>query len=232
MLNPTLDFKAKTFHCPHCGVYTKQDWYNLAKGVISDKGFDYYEGFVADSYLSLCSQCKNYALWVNNKIIYPSLSTAPWPAEDMPLNVKDYFLEARSIVNSSSKAASALLRLALQKLMKDLGESGKNMNIDVATLIKKGLPEKFRDALRAVRVIGVDAIRPGKISLKDDAETADALFNLINMIVESTISQQKKVAELYTTLPNQKPPRKRQNRRKTRKTKKREVILKPTILYR
>ena len=232
MLNPTLDFKAKEFYCPHCGVYAKQDWYNLGKGVISGKGFDYYEGFISDSYLSLCSQCKKYALWVNNRIIYPALSTAPWPGEDIPPDVRDYFLEARSIVNASPKAASALLRLALQKLMSDLGESGKNMDSDISLLIKKGLPEKFRDAFRAVRVIGVDAVRPGKISLKDDAETADAMFNLINMIVEATISQQKKVNELYTTLPSQKPARKRQARKKSRKPKKREVILKPTILYR
>jgi len=52
------------------------------------------------------------------------------------------------------------------------------------------------------------------------------------MIVESTISQQRKVNQLYTTLPNPKPARKRKTRKKPRKSKKREVIPKPTILYR
>jgi hypothetical protein len=230
--NPTLDFKANAFHCPNCGVYTKQEWYNLAKGVISEKGFDYYEGFISDLYLSLCTQCKRYALWLNDKIIYPALSIAPWPIEDMPLIVKDDFLEARGIINTSPKAASALLRLGLQKLMAYLGESGKNMELDISSLIKKGLPDKFRDALWAVRVIGIDAVHPGEISLKDDVDTAIALFNLTNMIVESTISQQRKVNQLYTTLPNPKPARKRKTRKKPRKSKKREVIPKPTILYR
>jgi hypothetical protein len=231
VLNPKLDFKANAFHCPHCGVYAKQEWYNVAKGAVSPKGLDYYEGFVPDLYLSLCSICRRYALWLNDKIIYPTPSIAPWPIEDMPLNVKEDFLEARSIINTSPKAASAVLRLCLQKLMCYLGETGRNMELAVSSLIKRGLPERFRDALWAVRVIGVDAVPPGQISLADDMETAIALFNLINMVVDSTISQPRKVNRMYITLPKPKPLRKRQPRKKTRK-KKDDVILKPTILYR
>lgn len=230
MLNPKLDFRASAFHCPNCGVYAKQEWYNVAKGNISNQGLGYYEGFISDLYLSLCSQCSNYALWLNDKIIYPALSTAPWPKEDMPLNVRDDYLEARSIVSKSPKAASALLRLCLQKLMCYLGESGKNMELDISSLIKKGLPERFRDAFWAVRAIGAETVPPGQLSLADDLETATALFNLINMLVESTISQQRKVNQLYTMLPNPKPSRKRQPRKKRKK--KNEVLLKPTILYR
>jgi hypothetical protein len=232
VLNPKLDFKASAFHCPHCGVYAKQQWYNMAKAAISEKGLDYYAGFVRGLYLSMCSKCGKYALWLNEKILYPALSIAPWPIEDMPVNVKEDFLEARSIVNTSPKAASALLRIGLQKLMCCLGESGKNMEIDVSNLIRRGLPERFRDALRAVRVIGANSIRPNEISPMDDLETATALFSLVNMIVEATISQQRKVTQLYTSLPNPKPSQKRQTRKKARKRKKSEVIPKPTILYR
>ena len=232
MLNPRLDFRARAFHCPHCGVYTRQDWYNVAKGAISEKGLDYYEGFVSDLYLSQCSQCKRNALWLNDKILYPTLSIAPWPTEDMPLNVKEDFLEARNIVNSSPKAASAILRLSLQKLMFSLGESGKNMETDINNLIRKGLPERFRDALWAVRAIGKDAVAPGEINALDDLDTASALFNLVNTVIEATISQQKKVNQLYTTLPSPKPIRKRQVRKRARKPRKDDVLLKPTILYR
>ena len=231
----TLDSKSKVFQCPHCGISAKHEWHNLAKGVISENGINYYEGFIPDLYMSLCSQCNRYTLWLNDKIIYPALSFAPWPTEDMPLDTKDAFLEARGVVTSSPKAASALLRLCLQNLMTHLGESGKNLELDISHLIKKGLPKKFRDALLAVRAIGFDAVKPGEINHRDDVDTAIALFNLINMIVEATISQQKKVNQLYTTLPNPKPARKkrRTRKRKKRKTKKKEeVIPKPTILYR
>jgi hypothetical protein len=231
----TLDFKANVFQCPHCGLSAKHEWHNIAKGVISENGISYYEGFVPDLYMSLCSQCNRYTLWHNDKIIYPALSFAPWPTEDMPLDIKDAFLEARSVVTSSPKAASALLRLCLQNLMIHLGENGKNLELNISNLIKKGLPKKFRDALRAVRAIGFDAVKPGEIHPKDDGDTAVALFNLINMIVETTISEQKKVNQLYTTLPNPKHVRKKKRTRKRKKRKpkkKEEVIPKPTILYR
>jgi hypothetical protein len=231
MLNPKQDFKANAFHCPHCGVYTKQQWYNMAKGAISERSLDYYAGFVSGLYLSLCSQCGKYALWLNDKIIYPASSIAPWPNMDMPVNVKEDYMEARSIVKDSPKAASALLRMALQKLMCCLGESGKNMEVDVSGLIRKGLPERFRGALRAVRAIGTDSVRPSEISALDDLETATALFSLVNMIIDATISQQRKVSQLTTSLPNPKLLRKRRARRKARKRKD-EVIPKPTILYR
>jgi len=227
VLNPKLDFKANAFHCPHCGVYAKQDWHNVAKGAISDQGLGFYEGFIPDLYLSFCSKCGKYSIWHNDKIIYPTLSTAPWPTEDMPANVKEDFLEARNIVFASPKAASALLRLCLQKLMIYLGEDGKNLDVDVTSLVKKGLPTSFREAIRAV-----NAGNPGEINLSDDAETALALFNFVNMIIEQTITQPKKVKPMYIVLPNSKPLRKRQTRKRARKSKKNEVIPKPTLLYR
>ena len=198
----------------------------MAKGAIAKNGLGFCEGFIPDLYLSFCSQCGKYAIWFNDKIIYPALSTAPWPTEDMPPTVKEDFLEARNIVFASPKAASALLRLCLQKLMIYLGEGGKNLDVDITSLAKKGLPTSFRDAIRAV-----NAGNPGEINPLDDAETALALFNFVNVIIEQT-SQPKKVKPLYIVLPNSKPLRKRQARKRVRKSKKSEVIPKPTLLYR
>ena len=124
------------------------------------------------------------------------------PSEDMPEDVKEDFLEARNIVMDSPRAAAALLRLALQKLMIHLGEKGKNLNEDIANLVKKGLPQKIQKALDVVRVIGNNAVHPGEIDLRDDKETALALFELINMIVEVMITQPKQVDELFGKLPD------------------------------
>jgi hypothetical protein len=232
---PTLSSKAKVFQCPNCGLSARHKWYNIAKGAISKNGASYYEGFLPDLYMSLCSKCNRYTLWLNDKIIHPTVSFAPWPTEDMPLDIKDAFLEARAVVTSSPTAASALLRLCLQNLITHLGGIGKNLELDIAKLTKKDLPKKFRDQLRAVRVIGFDAVKPGEINLRDDVNTAVALFHLVNMIVEATISQQKKVKR-YTTFSNPKPVRKkRRTRRKTKARtpkKKEEIVPKPTILYR
>ena len=232
MLNPTREYKANTFHCPHCGVYTKQKWRNVAKGVISDNELGFYEGFIPDLYLSFCSKCGDYALWLNDKLIYPALSTAPWPAENMPESVKEDFLEARDIVFASPKAACALLRLALKKLMIVLGEHGKSLDSDVSSLVKKGLPRKFRDGLRAAKVIGAKAVQPGELSNLDDAETAVSLFNLVNLLVEAIIWRRRRVNQTYIVFSTSKPLRRRPKRRKVGKPKKNEVIPKPTLLYR
>jgi len=229
-----LDFKVKAFSCPHCGTNTKHKWYYLAKGGITEKGFNYYVGFVPDLNFGLCAQCNNFTLWLNEKLIYPSLSLAPKPTEDMPISVKKTFLEARKIVESSPRAASALLRLSIQKLIKHLGEKSRNLETAVSNLIEKGLSNKFYDALLAVRILGKKAVKPGVINSKDDINTAIALFILVNMLVESTISQQRKVNQLYTSLPKPKPVKrkKRIQRKKTTTIKKRAIIPKPTILYR
>ena len=229
-----LDFKIKAFNCPHCGTNTKHKWYYLAKGGITEKGFNYYVGFVPDLNFGLCSQCNNFTLWLNRKLIFPALSLAPKPTEDMPISVKKTFLEASKIVKSSPRAASALLRLSIQKLIKHLGEKSRNLETSVSNLIEKGLSNKFYDALLAVRILGKKAVKPGVINSKDDINTAIALFILVNMLVESTISQQRKVNQLYTSLPKPKPVKrkKRIQKKKTPTVTKRAIIPKPTILYR
>ena len=234
MQNLTLNFKKKSFQCPHCGISTRHEWYNLAKGKISKNGINHYEAFIPHYYLSLCSKCKRYTIWLNDKIIYPDLSFAPWPTQDMPCDIKDAYLEARGVVASSPKAASALLRMGLQNLMMHLGENGKNIELDMSNLIKKGLPKKFHHALWAAGVIGARSIKPNEITPRDDVNTAIALFNLLNMMVEATISQQKKVKRLYTARLKAKPARKKKRTQKKKKQtqKTNEIIPKPTILYR
>ncbi|TCK04492.1 DUF4145 domain-containing protein [Phorcysia thermohydrogeniphila] len=194
------EFKKSAFHCPHCGVYSRQNWYYCTPShvvVLSSL----YQDLQENLWVSHCEHCKNYAIWYKGKILYPGSSIAPVPAKDMPEDVKEDFNEARNIVNASPRAAAALLRLALQKLMIHLGEKGKNLNDDIANLVKRGLPRKIQQALDIVRVIGNNAVHPGEIDLRDDEETALALFELINMIVEVMITQPRKIEELYGKLP-------------------------------
>jgi len=222
---------ARTLQCPYCRSYSKQQWYNIAKGILSKKGLDYYEGFVPELHLSVCPQCNRYALWLNDKMILPPLSIAPWPSERMPLNIKEDYLEARTILAASPKAASALLRMSLQNLMAHLGEKSKNIELDVANLARKGLPNNFISAMLAARVIGPAAVSPGKINSSDDVETAMTLFNLINMMSESTIQRQRETTQLYPKTPGKRRIKKKPTPRKNL-VKKREIIPTPTILYR
>lgn len=195
-------FKGDAFHCPHCGVYAHQRWYDGAIGHRrTPSTARSYSRFVERLSISICERCDEYALWLKDKMLYPISSIAPLPVEDMPTSIKEDFVEARNIINASPRAAAALLRLALQKLVVHLGESGKNLNDAIANLVKKGLPTGIQQALDAVRVIGNNAIHPGELNLKDDAKTAVTLFNLVNIIVEVMITQPKEIEEIYGKLP-------------------------------
>ena len=231
MFSSKLNFKSNAFRCPYCGVYSKQKWYDLAKGVMSDRGLDYYEGFIPEIHMSVCPKCHKNIFWLNDTIIYPAVSIAPWPIDNMPLQIREDFLEARNVLAASPKAASALLRLCMQKLLVHLGRNGRNIDFGSIILTKEGSPQKLTDALWAVKAIGPGAVPPGEISPKDNIDTAITLFELINLITEAAVSRQREVNRFYNTLPKRKSVRKRKTQARII-TKKREIIPTPTILYR
>jgi hypothetical protein len=191
-------FRAEAFNCPHCEAYAHQIW-----SVLTSQAQAWPQNFSVgdDLYVSHCVKCKGYAVWRHCMMIHPTpLASAP-PVDHLPWEVKVDYLEARKIVGDSPRAAAALLRLALQKLMVHLGETGNNLNDDIGNLVAKGLPEKVQKALDTVRVVGNNAVHPGQLNIKDDRQTAMTLFDLINIVVETMIVQPKKVNELYGRLP-------------------------------
>jgi endogenous inhibitor of DNA gyrase (YacG/DUF329 family) len=193
------EYKVESFNCPHCGTYSHQKWWgtSLFDGRHSPITVDEIE-------FAYCVRCGKYSLWREAKMIYPSGGSAPLPNSDLPDEIKEDYEEARSIVSLSPRGAAALLRLAIQKLCAHLGEKGKNINDDIASLVKKGLPAKIQKALDIVRVIGNDAVHPGQLDLKDNKATAGELFSLINLIAEVMITQPKNIDALYDNLPDDK----------------------------
>ena len=114
----------------------------------------------------------------------------------MPADVKAIFLEANDILDKSPRGAAALLRLCVQSLMPHLGEKGKNINNDIASLVAKGLDTRIQKALDVVRVAGNYAVHPGQIDWDDDKTVATQLFGLLNLIVETQITQ-KHIEDLF-----------------------------------
>ncbi len=194
-------YEATGFNCPSCDVYSEQLWFQVAYGNEGHKGNSYH-GFVKDLKISFCRKCCLFTIWLEEKMIFPIVSSAPMPSDDMPDDIKADYLEARSIINYSPRAACALLRLVMQKLMAHLGGKGKDLNKDIGMLVENGLPVKVQKALDSVRIIGNEAVHPGELDLKDDIETANKMFKLVNMVVEVMITQPKEVDAIYENLPN------------------------------
>lgn len=191
---PPIYLKA-SFHCIFCNVHSTQEWirvFRQAPGGITA---------ITELYVCRCKHCEQKSYWFNEKMIVPSSAGAPYPHEDMPQTLIDDYLEAREIVNLSPRGSTALLRLVLQKLMVELGESGRDLNKDIGSLVQKGLPEEIQQALDIIRVIGNESVHPGELDLRDDQETALQLFQLINFIIEERISRKKRISSLFSLLP-------------------------------
>ena len=185
----------------------KQEWLkwynNMGTGLVfleETEGHVIYNN-VYNLYLSKCYNCNKISVWVHDTLLFPNEKFGVHPNPDLPENIIHDFEEARSILGLSPRGAAALLRLCVQKLCIHLGEKGKNIDDDIASLVSKGLNPLVQKALDIVRVIGNASVHPGVIDINDDRDTASQLLVLINSITDQMISHPKQVEELYGKLP-------------------------------
>ena len=188
-------FLGRHFNCPNCGVLAPQRW---AAPTGSFKGS---RRSITSLQAARCDHCTEFSIWIRGLLVDPDSFGAPPPNDDLGEDVKSDYLEAASILNKSPRGAAGLLRLAVQKLCIQLGEKGKDLNTDIGNLVKQGLPDRIKKALDIVRVIGNNAVHPGQIDLEDAPETAAVLFELINQIADSMITQPSGINRIYESLP-------------------------------
>jgi len=189
---------ALSFTCPSCSAISQQTWWSTDWDKRNNMSKHQDPIRVAH-----CVHCDNHSVWIFDMMVYPDNGNAPSPNDGMPDSVKIIYLEACSIYQKSPRGAAALLRLAIQMLCKELGESGANINNDIKNLVSKGLPEIVQRSLDIVRVTGNDAVHPGQIDT-DDHNTVGSLFKLTNIVVEYMITLPKQVDSLYDALPTDK----------------------------
>ena len=147
--------------------------------------------------ISTCQSCGKYSLWVDQEMVYPRNVSIEPPNEDLNEEIKAIYNEAARIFFDSPRGATALLRLALQMLLRQLGKEGKNINKDIKELVEDGLSSKIQKALDLLRVIGNDAVHPGQINLDDNKDVALKLFKILNIIANEMITKPKEIETLY-----------------------------------
>jgi len=189
-------FEETSFNCPWCNSFAHMEWSWLQTPIRT--------GTVNGIKICFCNHCKMYSLWYEEAMIFPSEISVESANNDLPEEIVKDYNEAANIVSISPRGAAALLRLAIQKLCAHLGEKGKDINIDIASLVSKGLPERIQKALDTVRVVGNEAVHPGVLDLNDNKKIAFALFKLVNIIAEKMISEDKEIDNLYAILPEEK----------------------------
>lgn len=131
----------------------------------------------------------------------------------MPENVKEIYEEASLVLGDSPRAACALLRLALQELMKYLKENIQiyselklgNIKNDIEEIINIGnfyqdQKEMLEKAMNSVRLIGNRASHPSELDINDNPEIANILFEMINFIVGEIITKPKEREERLNKL--------------------------------
>lgn len=200
---PQIDLDA--FNCPYCGAYASMHYFDdcsFSRG-------SYYSGNLRTKLsASQCSRCEKTIVWRGQEMLIPSNSSAPMPNDDMPENVKELYNEAREISNKSARGAAALLRLALDKLCDEICDDCKQSKYNgkisdkIGILVTNGLSTKLQKAFDFVRVTGNDAVHElGLIDIQDNPEITNALFSLLNFIVEKMITENKQIDDLYNLIP-------------------------------
>jgi hypothetical protein len=198
------------FVCPFesCGAFSNHYWGAVASLNVWDGAHRNSSRPISDVsciVTACCEACRQESVFVNGKLVFPTKLEAPPPHSDMPIEISTEYAEAASVLTNSPRAAAALLRLAVQKLLPLIGATKNDINAQIQELVQKGLVSAaVQKALDSLRVIGNEAVHPGTLDLKDDAATARTLFSLLNFIVEKSITEPKLVDEIFASLPEAK----------------------------
>ena len=205
-------FEGAAFNCPHCKVYARMEWERFYAG----GGTQPVEKY--SFYYSQCLYCGKSIIWYlenkNPKMFFPREVAIP-PEENMPENVKEIYEEASLVLGDSPRASCALLRLALQELMKYLKENietysklkNRNINEDIEEIINignfyQGQKDVLKEAMDSIRLVGNKASHPSELDINDNSEIANILFEMINFIVGEIITKPKEMEEKINKLKN------------------------------
>lgn len=198
-------YAAAAFVCPQCEVLAQQVWLEWTIGYQNSKS----QGLVR----AQCVHCKRISVWLNlvdpPVMVWPLVRLGPQPHAEMQDDPRKLYEEARSIAQNSPRAAVALLRVAVDVLLRQLfpdAKTGDTLDTLVGRAVALGLAPQVQRSLDALRVIGNDAVHPQQLVL-DDAnatKTFEALCLALNIVVEQMLSVPRQSAELFASLPESK----------------------------
>ena len=103
----------------------------------------------------------------------------PGRVEEVPILYKEDFEEAAAFLNRSPRGVATLIHLCVHKLMPLLTESGKIVDNEIASLIRRELAVKIQEEIDLLR-----RINTGEIDLKGGKVMETKLFDFLKQVVE------------------------------------------------
>jgi hypothetical protein len=170
MSSASAKFGLDRFDCPRCTAFSHHKWSELRILARNGGGTQNYLAFgdSADSFsavgdylaalgsgssdyawnASTCSSCDQSAVWRGHRMVFPSESPISPAHPDMPDDAAELYNEARAVLPISRRAAAALARATLERLLRGLEgvESTKRLDELVA-----GVAGKVGESLEMTR---------------------------------------------------------------------------------
>lgn len=88
----------------------------------------------------------------------------------------------------------------VKKLCKHLGEENNNLFWAIGELFENGLPREIQQMLDIVRITGNESVHLRELDNRDNQETVQPLFTLINWIIEDRITRPNSIQENYGSI--------------------------------
>lgn len=210
----------EVFTCPYCDVTATQSWYGNNCVYSAQELYDVetdevclrFSGqYITDEIISewlfsKCESCKQIAVWHKDEMVHPFSCPVDEPNPDMPGVVRDRYIEASKVVGLSPVSAAALLRLALQLLLKEVLQEDSTGSVyeDIKLLKDRPIDSSLVKALDIIRISGNESVHPGTVNLNENKDDAFYLFDLLNMICDQFFTQPRKMQEMYEKMPESK----------------------------
>lgn len=226
---PAIDKDA--FECQRCGVFTTHTWYWIfARRVVGTTGDARVEDVKVDQptardltvtegrpqgpygwKASQCFQCKDMTVWYSHEKIWPKVSEVGLSATlGMPPNVLELYEEGRQVAAISRRAGAALMRAALESLVKLIEPSNKTLFSKIGIIRDKVSPglaqalDVLRDTGNGVLhddvPSGVSAVVIEEGSVNQSA-AFDYLCGVVNRLTEELITGPAQDERLFGLLP-------------------------------
>jgi hypothetical protein len=98
--------------------------------------------------------------------------------------VSEVFEEAAAILNKFPRGAAALTHVCIQNMIPLLEQTGKNLDENISSLVRKGLEVEIQQAMDVLQVVRKSPSQTTEVDLKEENETAKNFLTSLRQILK------------------------------------------------